>query len=181
MELSLWTVVSRTIVVHTVTYFAVGVLTMLLFRYSKRLAGSSVSPAIRSTDDPLVRAGVLFQPVRGALFGLVFYLLRDVVFRPPTGWLVLWAALVVIGIVSTFGPARGSIEGFIYLKPASDRMWGGVLEVLGQSLLLAAMTSAWVRHPDLGWLNWTLVVLFAISLLLPALGLLAGARSSAGK
>lgn len=176
MDLSLWTVVAKTTVVHTVTYFAMGLLAMGVFRYSRRLADPAVATTMRGTDDPLVRAGVLFQPIRGVLFGLVFYLLRDVVFAQSAGWLVLWAVLVVIGIVSTFGPARGSIEGLIYLKQPFTKLWVGMFEVLTQSFLLAAVTFAWVTHPGSAWLDRVLVVLFAISLALPALGLLAGKK-----
>jgi len=173
MDLTLWTVVAKTTVVHTVTYFTVGLVAMGVFRYSRRLADPAISATMRGTDDPLVRAGVLFQPIRGALFGLVFYLLRDVVFAQSTGWLVLWATLVVLGIVSTFGPARGSIEGLIYLKHPFTKLWVGMFEVLFQSFLLAVVTFCWVTQADSVWLTRILLFLFAISLVLPALGLLA--------
>jgi len=94
-------------------------------------------------------------------------------FLQPNGWLILWATLVVIGIISTFGPARGSIEGLIYTKHASKGLWGGMIEVLAQSFLLSAVTYYWVNHPDKTWLTWTLVGLFAVALALPALSLLA--------
>jgi hypothetical protein len=176
---TLWAVVAKTTVVHTITYFAVGLIALGLFRYSKKLADPDLASTMRQTDDPLVRAGVLFQPIRGALFGLVFYLLRDVVFLQSAGWLILWATLVVIGIVSTFGPARGSIEGLIYTKRAFKGLWGGMIEVLAQSFLLAAITFYWVNHPDSAWLTWALVGLFAIALILPSLGLLANQRRPA--
>jgi hypothetical protein len=173
MALTLWIVVAKTTVVHTVTYFVIGLIALGLFRYSKKLADPDLASTMRQTDDPLVRAGVLFQPIRGALFGLVFYLLRDVLFLRSGGWLILWATLVVIGIISTFGPARGSIEGLIYTRHAFKGLWGGMAEVLSQSFLLSALTFYWVNHPDSAWLTWTLVGLFVIALALPALGLLA--------
>jgi hypothetical protein len=179
MELTLWIVVAKTTVVHTVTYFAVGLAALCLFRYSKRIADPDLASFMRQTDDPLVRAGVLFQPIRGALFGLVFYLLRDVVFLQRDGWLILWATLVVIGIVSTFGPARGSIEGLIYTKHAFKGLWGGMIEVLVQSLLFSAVAFHWVNHPDRAWLTWALVGPFVVALGLPALGLLASRRKPA--
>lgn len=179
MDLNLWTVVAKTTVVHTVTYFAMGVLAMMVFRYSRRLTDPAVVDTMRGTDDPLVRAGVLFQPIRGALFGLIFYLLRDVVFAQGAGWLILWATLVVLGIISTFGPARGSIEGLIYLKHPVTKLWVGMFEVLTQSFLLAAVSFAWVTHPKSGWLTWFLVGLFVVALVLPALGLLAGQKKPA--
>ena len=181
MPLTLWAVVAKTTVVHTVTYFAMGLVAMGLFHYSREFAEPHLAAIMRPTTDPLVRIGVWFQPIRGALFGLVFYLLRDVVFQQALGWLILWATLVVIGIVSTFGPARGSIEGLIYTKHAFQGLWGGMIEVLAQSFLLAALTFAWVNHPSMAWLTWTLVGLFAIALILPALGLLASQRTPEDK
>jgi hypothetical protein len=115
----------------------------------------------------------LFQPIRGILFGLVFYLLRDVLFRQKNGWLITWITLVVIGIYSTFGTAPGSIEGLIYTKVSFSSVWGGGFEVLSQSLLLSVLTYYWVNQPEKKWLNWLFGILFFIALALPALGLLA--------
>ena len=177
-QLTLWGIIARTTVVHTLTYFAVGLIAFSLFNYSARFADPALSSLMRPTDDPLVQAGVLFQPIRGVLFGLVFYLLRDVLFRQKNGWLVTWITLVVIGIYSTFGIAPGSIEGLIYTKISFDGLWGGGIEVLFQSFLLSVLTYYWVNHSEKKWLSWLLVVLFFIALLLPALGLLARQVSS---
>jgi hypothetical protein len=50
----------------------------------------------------------------GFEFWVYFYLLRNAFFLENNDWLVMWATLVVIGIISTFAPAPDSIEGFIY-------------------------------------------------------------------
>jgi hypothetical protein len=176
---TLFGVVGKTAVVHTLTYFVVGLIAMYLFRYPQRLADPALSSFMRQTNDPLVQAGILFQPLRGALFGLVFYLLRDVLFRQANGWAVMWVALVVIGVVSTFAPAPGSIEGLVYAKFSAFRVSGGLLEVLSQSLLLSVITCYWVSHPEKIWVTRVLVALCAVAVVLPALGLLArlaGAR-----
>jgi hypothetical protein len=55
-------------------------------------------------------------------------------------------------------------------------LWGGMLEVLAQSLLLSVLTSYWVCHPEKRWLTRLLVVLFVIALGLPVLGMLAAAK-----
>jgi uncharacterized membrane protein len=172
-QLTLWGIASRTAVVHTLTYFIVGAIAFNLFNYSAMLADPALSSYMRQMDDPLVRAGILFQPIRGVLFGLVFYLLRDVLFRQKNGWLIMWIALVVIGIFSTFAPAPGSIEGFIYTKLLSTRRWGGLVEILSQSFLLSVITYYWVNHPGKRWLNWMLGILFTVALILGALSLLA--------
>ncbi len=168
-----WNVTLRTMIVHTVSYFIVGLLALTLFDYEARFAEPPLSLFMRPIDDPLVTLGVLFQPLRGLLFGIVFYLLRDSLFWRPRGWLVAWTMLVFVGIFSTFGPAPGSIEGFVYTTIPVGGLWGGMAEVLTQSLLLAVLTVYWVERPQIRWLNWVLGILFILALLLPALGLLA--------
>ena len=76
-RLTLPGVLTRAAVVHTVTYFVAGVLAFTLFDYETALTEGPLDGFMRSPDDPMVMAGPLFQPVRGLLFGTVFYLLRD--------------------------------------------------------------------------------------------------------
>jgi hypothetical protein len=177
-HLTLWGVAAKTAIVHTLTYFVVGLIAFNVFNYSARFADPSLSSFMRQTDDPLVQAGVLFQPIRGVLFGLVFYLLRDIVFRRKNGWLILWITLVVIGIFSTFGPAPGSIEGLIYTKVSFAGLGGGLLEVLVQSFLLSTITYYWVNHSEKRWLTWVLAILFVVAVALPVLGLLVSQAGS---
>jgi hypothetical protein len=179
-HLALSGIAGKTAVVHTVTYFTVGAIAFSLFNYSAGFAQPPLSSFMRPTTEPLVRMGVVFQPIRGALFGLVFYLLQDVLFQRGNGWLVMWVTLVVVGILSTFGPAPGSIEGLIYTKIPFDNKvgLGGLAEILSQSFLLSVITYYWVNHPEKRWLTWLLAVLFAVVLILPALGLLANRAGS---
>ena len=89
-DFSLSSIISKTTLIHTVTYFVIGVLSFLFLDYGARYADPSVAVALRQTDHPLVTAGPLFQILRGFLFGIVFYALRDVFFSKPRGWLTLW-------------------------------------------------------------------------------------------
>jgi hypothetical protein len=57
----------------------------------------------------------------------------------PAGPLESTPKLVVTGVVSPFGPAPGSIEGLIYSKLPVGSLWGGLLEVVLQSLLLSTL------------------------------------------
>ena len=168
-----WNITLKATVAHTVTYFIVGLLAFTVFNYAARFADPTLRTFMRQTDDPLVTAGPLFQPIRGFLFGIVFYLLRTAIFRERDGWLRMWIMLVFVGIFSTFGPAPGSIEGLIYTTLPLRGQLTGLTEVLIQSLLLSVLTFVWVRSPRRS-LSWVLGVLFVIALLLPALGLLVG-------
>ena len=166
-------VVLKSAVVHTVTYFLAGLLALALFDYAAFYADPQVSVYMRQTNAPLVMAGPLFQPIRGILFGLVFYLLRDSLFGKKNGWLVMWVLLVVVGILSTFGPSPGSIEGVIYTVWPLRFHLRGLPEVLLQSLVLSVVLTYWVNHPEKRWLSWVLGILFVVLMLMPILGFLA--------
>jgi len=173
-----WGITLKTIVVHTVTYFAVGLFAFAVFDYSTRFADPSLSGLMRPTDHPLVAAGTLFQPIRGFLFGIVFTMLRGVLFHGRGGWFTMWVMLVLVGIFSTFGPTPGSIEGMIYTTLPIGGQLFGLIEVLLQSLLLSLITTYWVSRPKARWLNWLLGAAFVLVLILPALGLLLGQFST---
>ncbi len=172
-KVSLVTLTIKTATVLTVTYSLVGFLAFTVLDYGRLFAELPMKVVMRQTDDPWVMAGPLFQPVRGLLFALAFYPLRDVLFGRKGGWLVLWLELVILGILSPFGASPGSVEGMIY---TNWPVWSHVIglpEILLQSLLLSVVLCYWLRHSERKWLNWTLGILFFLVLLLPALGLLA--------
>jgi len=168
--------VVKTIVVHTVTYFIAGVLAYTINDYQAAYAKPPLSYFMRPTTDRIVMAGALFQPIRGIIFALAFYPLRSVIFEQRRGWLVLWWLLLALGVFSTFGPTFGSVEGLIYTTiPPRDQILG-LWEVVLQSLLLAFVLYQWVKGPRKRWLDWTLWVAFVIVMALPVLGLLTTKR-----
>ncbi len=173
-HVSFWNIILKTVVTHTITYFLMGLLALFIFDYATLYAETSLSLFMRQTSHPLVMAGPLFQPLRGFLFGVVFFLLREVFFDKKYGWLVMWVMLVIVGILSPFGPSPGSIEGMIYtVLPLPVHMIGQI-EVYLQSLLLSIVVFYWVNHPAEKWLTWLLSAVFFLVLLLPTLGLLVG-------
>jgi hypothetical protein len=162
----------KTVIVHTITYFAAGFLAYTLGGYEEAFSEPPVSYLMRPTSDPWVMAGPLFQPVRGVIFALAFYPLRTVLFARRRGWLILWWLLLALGVLSTFGPAPGSVEGLIYtiIPPLAQIL--GLWEVLLQSLLFSIILVYWVNHPGKPWLDRTLGIVFSILMILPLLGLL---------
>ncbi|MCB0157559.1 MAG: hypothetical protein KDD83_05475 [Caldilineaceae bacterium] len=169
-DLSLRSVMAKTVVVHTVTYFVAGILAFTLFDYATKFADPRLGGLLRPTNTPIVAAGPALQVVRGLMFGVVFYLLRDPLFTRPRGWLTLWTTLVVVGIFSTFGPAPGSVEGLIYTTLPVGGQLGGLIEVIAQALLLSVVLFYWVNHPEKRWLNWVLGGFFVLVLVFSALG-----------
>ena len=171
-RLSLSTLTLKTVIVHTITYFVAGFLAYTLGGYEETFSQPPLSYLMRPTSDPWVMAGPLFQPVRGVIFALAFYPLRTVLFARRRGWLILWWLLLALGVLSTFGPAPGSVEGLIYtiIPPLAQIL--GLWEVLLQSFLFSVILFYWVNHPGKPWLDRTLGIVFSILMILPLLGLL---------
>lgn len=164
----------KTTVVHTVTYFVVGLLAFTLLDYNSKFADPIVSKFMRQTNDPLVAAGPSLQIIRGFLFGLVFFAFRECIFERKNGWLILWSMLVIVGILSPFGAAPSSIEGIIYTYLPAWFHILGLPEVLVQSFLLAFVTNYWVNNPSRKWLGWMLWTIFVLVILMSIMGVLAG-------
>jgi len=173
-QVSLSLLTLKTVIVHTITYFVAGLLAYTLGGYEKAFSEPPLSYLMRPTSDPWVMAGPLFQPVRGVIVALALYPLRNVLFAERRGWLILWWLLLALGVLSTYGPAPGSVEGLIYtiIPPLAQIL--GLWEVLLQSLLFSVTLFYWVNHPGKRWLNGTLGFVFAIVMILPLLGLFVG-------
>ena len=163
----------RTIISHTVTYFATGIVAAILLGYATRMIRPDVAPIIRKITDPILIASPLFQPFRAALLAIVFYLLRDVLFNNRKGWLVMWCVLVVIGILTPFSASWGGIEGMIFFNfPLWDHIVGWP-EVFSQTLILSVILTYWVDHPKSKRLHVILLVGFFLTMFLPIFALLA--------
>lgn len=172
-EFSFSSIAVKTTIVHTVTYFVIGLLSFLFLDYSARYADPTVAVALRQTDHPLVTAGPLLQVLRGLLLGIAFYALRYLIFPKPRGWLTLWLVLLIVGIFSPFSSAPGSIEGVVY---STLPMWFHLMslpELIIQSFLLASLTHYLMNHPEKRWLSLWFGTLFVIIVLLALLGILA--------
>lgn len=161
----------KSIVTHTITYFIMGALAFRLLNYAEVFARPEMVNWMRQMNDPILRVGPWFQPIRGVIFALAFYPLRGTLFGRKHGWLIMWWTLVALGILSTFGPAPGSIEGMVYtVIPIPDQLTGW-LEVVPQALLFSLSLHYWVNHPEKGWLNWLMGGLFLLTLIPSALAL----------
>lgn len=161
---------AKTIVCHTITYIVMGFLAAYFLDYAAVL--SHPNSLMRPINDPWVMAGPLFQPLRGLIFALVFYPLREILFGKKYGWLLMAWMLIALGILSTFGAVSGSIEGMIYTVVPIRFQLKGWLEIMPQALLLSALLCYWVNHPAKKWLNWLLGIVFLLMMALPVFGLL---------
>ncbi len=170
-QTTLWGLIIKTSVAHTLTYFLMGILAFYLLDYANAYITGPLACFMRPTDSPWVAAGPMLQPIRGLVFALAFYPLRESFFGKKNGWLILWWTLVALGILSTFGPAPASIEGMIYtVIPTSITSY---VEIVPQAFLLSGLLFYWVNHPEKKWLNWVLGICFVLVVLLSAMGMLA--------
>lgn len=124
---------------HVFTYFACGLIFSQIMNYDDKylqLLG------FRPMDELNGSMLILGQVVRGVLLGFVVWWIKDSIGN-KLAWLKLWAILVILGIISTYGPVPGSIEGFIYLAPVDVPVNIGlsILEVLTQPLLFSIMVT----------------------------------------
>ena len=119
------TLALKTIVVHTITYFVCGILAFYFLDYAHKFAEPGVRDVMRQTNEPIVMAGPLFQPIRGLLFAIAFYPIRSAIFGRKHGWVAMWLLLLILGIFNTFGPCAGSVEGLVYtIIPLSSQLLG---------------------------------------------------------
>jgi hypothetical protein len=171
-QITLFGLTLKTIVAHTLTYFLVGLVSSIVFNYAADFARPELRTFMRQIGDPIIALGPALQPIRGILFALAFYPLREILFRRKNGWLVTWWLLIALGILSTFGPASGSVEGAIYTTlPLREQFFsGGMLEILIQSFLFSALLYYWVNHPEKRWLNWLMGILFSLVVLMSLMG-----------
>lgn len=79
----------KTIVVHTVSYTVMGLIASTYLNYKQLYMLPHMMCWFRQFGDPFLTAGPLFQPLRGIVFALAFYPLREVLFGKKYGWAVI--------------------------------------------------------------------------------------------
>ncbi len=161
----------KTCIVHTLTYTMIGIFAFNVLNYTEAFSSGALASFMRPTSHPLIKAGPMLQPIRGLIFALAFFPLRDSFFGKRNGWLTLWWTLIALGILSTFGPSPASIEGMIYtVIPTRITSY---IEIVPQAFLLSAILFYWINNPQKKWLNWTLGLCFAMVMLMSATAYLA--------
>jgi hypothetical protein len=160
----------KTIVVHTVTYFFMGLIALALLDYRSAFAEPITREYMRQVEEPIVALGPALQFIRGILFAAAFYPLREILFGRRNGWLIMWLLLVALGILSAFGAAPGSVEGLIYTTIPVNLQILGWFEVMTQALLLSLLLHYWVTHPEKKWLTWVLGIFYVLAVSASILG-----------
>lgn len=127
-------------IAHVLTYIVCGMVFSQIFGYQNSLSDAGM----RDMNSIIVGLAPLFQIIRGLLFAIVLWMIRDVFMNKKYGWLKLWIILIILGIFNTPGTAPGSIEGFIYLLPSNEPLSlqiGGMMEILIQTLIFSIIVT----------------------------------------
>lgn len=136
---------------HMATYFVAGLLAFTLLDYATVFQSPYFACWMRPTTSRWVALGPGLQWIRGFVFALVLFPFRRVFLADGLGWLKLWGLVAGIGIVSTYGPAPGSVEGFLYTTIPPLRQLTGLSEVVAQSLAFSFLLVTWYRRPRKAW------------------------------
>ena len=136
---------------HTVTYFVAGILAYTLLDYETAFRSEHMVCWMRPTSSRLIAMGPGLQWIRGLVFAIALYPFRAVFIGTSRGWLKLWGLLLGLGILSTYGPAPGSVEGLIYTTIPPLQQLAGLSEVVGQSLVFSILLVAWYRSASRAW------------------------------
>ena len=133
---------TKVIAAHLITYIVVTIMAMpLTFSYAESIVELM---GFKPLDEISIGAVLFAQIIRGFLFGIVIWWIKDSIFGKKLGWLKLWGILVILGIFNTYAPAHGSIQGLIYLVPIEDLPVSaslGMLETLAQPLLFSIIVA----------------------------------------
>jgi hypothetical protein len=166
---------ARVAATHMVTYFVAGVLAFFLLDYATTFQSEHFACWMRPTTSKWVAIGPGLQWIRGLVFAAALYPFRHVFLEGARGWLKLWGLLVGLGILSTYGPAPGSVEGLIYTTIPPLGQLRGLSEVVGQSLAFSVLLVAWYRRPGRAW-GVVLYSLTVLVILMSVAGVLAAQR-----
>ena len=162
----------RVISIHTITYFIIGIISMKLFDYRELFLSGNLGYLMRPLDSPIVALGPGLQIVRGLIFAIALWPFRLIFLSEEKGWLKLWLLFIGLSILSTFGPALGSIDGFIYTTIPLKQQMLFLPELLFQSLFLSLFLFWWYRKPR-KVLNIISIILITLILLMSVAGYLA--------
>lgn len=107
----------RVTAAHTIAYFIAGIFAMNFFDYENLFSSGILNCFMKPTTEPIVvLGGTALQVFRGLIIALVLLPLQKNFIEGKYGLLKLGLLILGLSVLSTFGPAFGSIEGFIYTK-----------------------------------------------------------------
>ena len=136
----------KVIITHTMTYFIFGLVMSNVFHYERLFQQDIIKDFMRPIGSPYVLAGPFLQPLRGLLFAIGLWPIRNFILSKKHGWLILWNIFVMFGILSTPAAAPCSIEGVIYSKLPFWYHLIGLPEIMLQTLTVSLVLVWWDKR-----------------------------------
>lgn len=136
----------RVIIAHTLTYFIYGIIMSNVFDYSAIFAREIIRDFMLPIGERNVFLHLALQPVRGLIFAIALWPIRELLIERKYGWLILWGLLVSIGILSTPAAAPSSIEGMLYSRLPMWYHLMGLPEIAFQTLVFSIWVVWWERR-----------------------------------
>lgn len=153
---------------HMVTYFIMGVIAFFLLDYENLFSGDILRYYMKPTDSQWVAMGPALQVIRGLIFAIVLWPFRTIILKSNGGWIKLWGLLFGMSILSTAGPAPGSIEGMIYTQIPVMNQIMYLPETILQTGLFSWIVFRWYKKPNafmdiLFMILLSLIIIFAVA------------------
>ena len=136
----------KVIVAHMATYFIFGIIMSNVFDYGAIFQREIIRDYMIPMDEHNIVLGPFLQPIRGLIFAIGLWPLRNFLIEKKRGWLTLWGLLVTIGILSTPAASPGSIEGMLYSKLPMWYHLMGYPEIVLQTLVFSIWLVWWERQ-----------------------------------
>jgi len=141
--------VGRVTVVHVVTYFVFGILSVLIVPGGHMMyALPEMDVYFRPISSPYVMAGTLFQVIRGPILALGIFPFRQIFLQDRWGWFHLWGLFLTLAILAPAGAAPGSIEGYVYTQLP---LWFHITylpDIVLQTLAFSGLVFLWERRRE---------------------------------
>ena len=135
----------RFTITHVVTYLVCGLIFMNLMGYAQAFKENEYFVHFRPLNSPIVRAGILFQFLRGGLFAFILYPFRKIVVKSRYGWLMLFGVIWGMTSIGAVNASPGSIEGLIYTEVSIKEHLIGLPEVIVQAISFSILFWLWER------------------------------------
>jgi hypothetical protein len=136
----------KVIIAHMTTYFIFGIIMSNVFDYGEIFKREIIRDYMLPFDEHNVIYGPFLQPIRGLIFAIGLWPIRNLLIEKKRGWLILWGLLVTLGILSTPAAAPSSLEGLIYSKLPMWYHLMGLPEITLQTLAFSIWLVWWERQ-----------------------------------
>jgi hypothetical protein len=135
----------KVILVHFLTYFFFGMVMSNLLNYERLFQQEIIRDFMLPLNSRTI-LGFLLQPVRGLLFAVALWPIRETILEKKHGWLTIWLIFLVFGILSTTSAAPSSIEGMLYTKIPLWYHLIGLPEITLQTLAFSYILVWWDKR-----------------------------------